>query len=184
MPSARPRRPLLAVLAAGAVLAAPARSAAAVEGPGYGGGADRLSVQWQRDAATRQRAIGLYAVGFRGGSAVQVRVGSAPERTVTADETGSLRLMLVAADLSAGGRLASGTTISVVGRTPSGSTRALIAAVPPSEAGGGAQDLARWGIPGAVVLALGAGMVLRGRAASVARAVRRGRPAEDQGSKR
>ncbi|WP_433795228.1 hypothetical protein [Actinoplanes sp. CA-252034] len=68
---------------------------ASADGPGYGGNADALTVIWEINA--QRRGLAVYAVGFRGGSSVRVRVGSDPERTVIADPYGAVDLLFIAA---------------------------------------------------------------------------------------
>ncbi|GAA3338445.1 hypothetical protein GCM10020358_18530 [Amorphoplanes nipponensis] len=149
-----------------------AEGAALADGPGYGGTADALTVQWQPPEDTRSEGLAVYAVGFRGGSTVSLRVGSADTRAVTADPSGAVRVLVVdrnavapapaGADTVllpiehvAGGQFAAGMTVSAVGETPAGVIRNLVGAIPPPEAGPGVQDVLRWG----VALALAAGGV-------------------------
>jgi hypothetical protein len=68
---------------------------AGADGPGYGGNADALTVLWEINS--QRRGLAVYAVGFRGGSAVRVRVGSEAERTVTADPYGAVDLLFTSA---------------------------------------------------------------------------------------
>src|SRR6185369_2681711 len=49
-------------------------AAAVAEGPGYGGTADAVTVQWQADTGDGE-GLAVYAFGFRGGSPVALRVG-------------------------------------------------------------------------------------------------------------
>jgi hypothetical protein len=166
---------LVAAVGALAVLLAP--GVAAAEGAGYGGNADALTVRWQDQSGNRTAdgaSLAVYAVGFRAGSAVAVRVGSAAERTVTTDASGAVRILLVSSvaaahapaaapegtvvlplDTSSVDRLSAGTSVQAVGRTPSNSTRALVGAVPPPPAGNGPQDLVLWAFVAAALLALG-----------------------------
>ncbi|GIE75453.1 hypothetical protein Aph02nite_14030 [Actinoplanes philippinensis] len=64
------------------------------DGPGYGGNADALTVIWEVNA--QRRGLAVYAVGFRGGSSVRVRIGSDAERTVIADQYGAVDLLFIA----------------------------------------------------------------------------------------
>ncbi|GLY98716.1 hypothetical protein Acsp02_59700 [Actinoplanes sp. NBRC 103695] len=124
---------------AGAVLGAVlAPGAALADGPGYGGTADSLTVEWQAQKARPELAV--YAVGFKGGSPVRLRVGSGTEESIAADTAGALK-MLVA---QAGGRLAPGTSVVAVGKTPAGALRTLVGSVPPPAAGTGLSDMAPW----------------------------------------
>ncbi|MEU4221368.1 hypothetical protein [Actinoplanes sp. NPDC026623] len=149
--------PLLLVASALGTLTAP--GAALADGPGYGGTADSLTVQWQRAAA--DEGLAVYAVGFKGGSPVNLRVGAAAEQTVVADAAGALRVLVVSAATptpaptpdttvlpvagGAAGHLSSGTSVLAVGATPAGMIRTLIGSVPPAEAGWGIQDVVPWG---------------------------------------
>jgi hypothetical protein len=132
-------------------------AAAAEEGPGYGGTAASVTVQWQA-AAGNAEGVAVYASGFHGGSAVQLRVGAAADRTVYADEFGALRILVVsAADLAeagpaagttvlpvdAGG-LATGVSVQATGRDPAGGIRTIVGTVPPRTTHNGALDVAPW----------------------------------------
>jgi len=166
------------LLAAAALGAVGSGGAALADGPGYGGTADTLTVQWQAQAGASAEGLAVYALGFRGGSPVSLRVGSAATTTVTADLSGAVRVLVVggsaatstpaAADATvlpveyiASGRFASGMVVSAVGRTPAGVIRNLVGAIPPAEAGRGAQDLVGWGA--AVALLAGAAGWIRRR---------------------
>jgi hypothetical protein len=202
---------LLAAVGALAVLLAP--GVAVAEGPGYGGSADALTVQWQDESGDRTAdgaSLAVYAVGFRAGSAVELRVGSAAERTVTTDASGAVRVLLVGSvraaharppegmvvlplDPSSVDRLAPGTSVQAIGRTPSNSTRALVGAVPPAPAGNGPQDFVLWAFVAGALLALGAFARRAGPLGLVLNRVRRNRGGRhrtgraqlaDQGSKR
>ena len=149
---------LLAGLALGAVLAP---GAALADGPGYGGTADTLTVQWQAEKASTD-GLAVYAVGFRGGSPVQLRVGADAEQTIAADQSGALRVLVVnttaatttraeaedvtvlKVDQTDTTRFAAGTSVFALGETPAGDVRRLIGSVPPPAAGRGIQDLAPW----------------------------------------
>lgn len=165
---------LLAAVAFGAVVCP---GVALADGPGYGGTADALTVQWQPPQGTGADGLAVYALGFRGGSPVILRVGSAAATTVTADLSGAMRVVVVdesaappaaaGADAAvlpveqvASGRFAAGTTVSAIGETPAGVIRNLIGAIPPPEAGTGVQDVARWGAV-AALLAGGVGWIRR-----------------------
>ena len=145
------------------------QGAALADGPGYGGTADALTVEWQAEDASAE-GLAVYALGFRGGSPVSLRVGAAPTTTVTADLSGAVRVLVVnesaatpaaaTADAAvlpveqvSSGRFAAGMVVSAVGKTPAGVIRNLVGAIPPAEAGAGVQDVARWG----AVVALFAG---------------------------
>jgi hypothetical protein len=167
---------LLTVAVLGAVVS---EGAALADGPGYGGTADALTVQWQPPADARTEGLAVYAVGFRGGSIVRLRVGSAETAAVTTDLSGAIRVLIVdesavgsapatadatvlpVADVS-GGRFSAGMTVSAVGETPAGVIRNLVGAIPPPEAGTGVQDVWRWGVAMAL-LAGGVGWVRRRR---------------------
>jgi hypothetical protein len=137
---------------------------AGADGPGYGGNADALTVLWQLDA--QRRGLAVYAVGFRGGSAVRVRVGSATERTVTADPYGAVDLLFASpATGTSVIAAATGASVLVTGHTPAGELRTLIGAVPPEMTGRGAVEIIPWvaALAGSVV----AGFWLRRRYGSV-----------------
>jgi hypothetical protein len=173
-----PRRPTRALGGAailGALLAVglPGTPARAAEGPGYGGTADSLTVQWRTSG--RARSLAVYAVGFRGGSPVLLRVGAAAERTVRADPTGAVRVLVVGAggppvappvgmvlmslDQAATG-LSAGVSVQALGQTRGLSTRSLVGAVPPRPTGHGPQDLVPWLAAGGV-LAFAVGVLRR-----------------------
>lgn len=164
---------LLAAAVLGAVMAP---GVALADGPGYGGNADALTVQWQSPADAGSDGLAVYAYGFRGGSPVNLRVGATAEKAVTTDASGALRVLMLdasataatasAADLtvlaaSAGtaGRLSPGTSVVAVGETPEGNARTLIGSVPPPAGGRGVQDVVPWA--GAVAVAGGAVLWLR-----------------------
>ena len=132
-------------------------AAAAEEGPGYGGTADSVTVQWHADAGDAEE-VAVYASGFQGGAAVQLRVGATADRTVYADEYGALRVLVVdAADLAdagpaagttvlpvdAGG-LATGASVQATGPDPAGGIRTVVGTVPSRTTGNGALDVAPW----------------------------------------
>lgn len=148
------------------------------EGPGYGGTADAVSVQWQ-DSADRADALAVHAVGFRGASPVALRVGAAADQTVYADSAGALRILVVSAagpvdaeraagmtvlpvDISAAGRIAPGMSVQLIGRNPAGGIRTLVGAVPPPAAGNGVQDVVPWAALAVIAAVLmGSGWVSR-----------------------
>ncbi|MFI5495087.1 hypothetical protein [Actinoplanes sp. NPDC051859] len=161
MTSRRSRSSAQLVLAAAVLGAFLAPSAALADGPGYGGTADALTVQWQPPAGATGDGLAVYAVGFKAGSAVNIRVGSDPERPVVADPAGALRVLVLVASATptpastpdttvltaaagAVGRLASGTSVLAVGETPTGVLRTLVGSVPPPDSGRGLQDIAPW----------------------------------------
>ncbi|WP_158647409.1 hypothetical protein [Actinoplanes sp. ATCC 53533] len=152
------------LLLTAAVLAAVGYPGAALaDGPGYGGTADTLTVQWQQPEGASAEGLAVYALGFRGGSPVSLRVGSAPTTTVNADLSGAVRVLVVGqspapatpastaplatpastdaavlpVEYISSGRFASGMVVSAVGRTPAGVIRNLVGAIPPAEAGRG-----------------------------------------------
>jgi hypothetical protein len=134
------RRPAAAFLLAGAVLGAVlAPGTALADGPGYGGTADALTVQWEDKSA----GLAVYALGFKSGSPVRLRVGSGAEESVAADTAGALRLMVGSA-AGAAARLTPGTSVVAVGKTPAGAMRTLVGSVPPPAAGTGLSDVAPW----------------------------------------
>jgi hypothetical protein len=141
---------------------------AAAEGPGYGGGADRLTVKWPDARSGRAPAgrvsVAVYGVGFRGGSQVSVRVGSGADRLVSADAAGSLSILVAPANAGAAG-LSSGTTVVALGRSPAGTPLRLVGFVPPEHAGHGSADLAAWTVAGLAALGLGGGVLRRTRRA-------------------
>jgi hypothetical protein len=152
--------------------------AALADGPGYGGTADALTVDWADDSdAGTATADGLavYAVGFEGGSRVTLRVGAAEDRTVDADTSGALRVLVVnsteagqaapAAETTvltvtdlATSALSAGTTVQAVGRTPAGTARTLIGAVPPPATG---SSRPWWWLAGAGAAGIGALALVR-----------------------
>lgn len=147
---------LAAVLAGAGVAPVPAGA----DGPGYGGNADALTVLWQADA--QQRGLAVYAVGFRGGSPVQIRVGAEQERTVTADAAGAVDLLLASAVTSTSAIVAAtGASVLVTGHTPAGELRTLIGAVPPQVSATGAAEIIPW--LAALAGSLVAGLMLRRR---------------------
>jgi hypothetical protein len=168
------------VLTAAVLGAVVSPGAALADGPGYGGTADTLTVQWQPPEGTSAEGLAVYALGFRGGSPVSLRVGSAPTTTVTADLSGAVRVLVVGGQVAsptpatpapadatvlpvehvATGRFAAGTVVSAIGETPAGVIRSLVGAIPPAEAGTGVQDVAPWAIALAA-LAGGAGWLRR-----------------------
>jgi hypothetical protein len=142
----------MSVVLAGVLLTPPVD-----EGPGYGGTAEAATVQW-RDETDRTDGLAVYAVGFRGGSPVELRVGSAGDRTVYADDAGALRILVLGAADAAGTRATPGTTVvrvdaahfttgmsvQAVGQDPAGGERTLIGAVPPPAAEGWLPRTAPW----------------------------------------
>ncbi|WP_306214808.1 hypothetical protein [Actinoplanes sp. RD1] len=147
----------LAGLTLGAVMLP---GAALADGPGYGGTADALTVQWQESSSD----LAVYAVGFRGGSTVQLQVGSLDDSTVAADVSGALRVLVVSASsavqeaadttvLRVTGSAGPGTSILVTGQTPAGSLRTLVGAVPPASSATGASDLIPWAVAAAALTA-------------------------------
>ncbi|BEL07964.1 hypothetical protein Q0Z83_061550 [Actinoplanes sichuanensis] len=159
---------------------------ASADGPGYGGNADALTVIWEINA--QRRGLAVYAVGFRGGSSVRVRIGSDAERTVVADPYGAVDLLFIAKIASTGKvkstwKLASATTplgattladggtseltaatgasVLVSGHTPAGELRTLVGAVPPEMTEKGAAELIPWVV--ALAGSLMAGLWLRRR---------------------
>ncbi|SLM01505.1 MULTISPECIES: hypothetical protein [unclassified Actinoplanes] len=165
------------LLLAGAVLGAGLTPVPALaDGPGYGGTANALTVAW--NAGSEQRGVAVYAVGFRSGSPVQVRVGGEAERSVTADPSGAIDMVLTAATTTATAATvasaavttataaAAGTIVLVSGHTPAGELRTLVGAVPPEAAGIGVAQLVPWA---ATLVGLGgAALWLRRRYATVA----------------
>nr|BFE73318.1 hypothetical protein GCM10020092_066190 [Actinoplanes digitatis] len=150
MISHRPRRLGPFLLAAAALGAFTGPGAALADGPGYGGTADALTVQWRPHAAAGD-GLAVYALGFKGGSPVNLRVGAAAERTVVADAAGALRVLVVSAAATPApaptpdttvlpvtdgstDRLSSGTSVLAVGTTPAGAMRTLVGSVPPEQA--------------------------------------------------
>jgi hypothetical protein len=147
------KTPLSARWAAAAIVAAaiavfPA-SPAHAEGAGYGGNADKLTVQWQASS------LDISGVGFRAGSTVSVRVGSSAERVVTAEPDGSLRLGLTTLEQQAADHKSAGTSVLALGTSPAGTVVTLVGAIPPAAEGKGLQDLTFWLLAGAAVAAMG-----------------------------
>ena len=173
----RTRRSGPLLLAAALLGAVGSPGAALADGPGYGGTADALTVQWQSPADAGKDGLAVYAVGFRSGSAVNLRVGATAEQAVTADVAGALRVLVVGgvtpvpaptADTtvlpvgaSTAGGLSTGTSVLAVGETPTGALRTLVGSVPPPAAGWGVRDLAPWAAAAAALA--GAALWLRRR---------------------
>ncbi|WP_153040090.1 hypothetical protein [Actinoplanes sp. TFC3] len=167
-----PRSRLLAAGAVTGALLASAPGIALADGPGYGGTADALTVQWDAESGTAD-GLAVYAVGFRGGSPVQLRVGSGEDRTIAADQSGALRVLVLGsaaptpitdeetAVLRNSDAFSAGTSVLALGQTPAGDVRRLVGSVPPAAAGHGVQDVAPWGI--AVAAVAGAVVWLRRR---------------------
>ncbi|BCJ49566.1 hypothetical protein Asp14428_10410 [Actinoplanes sp. NBRC 14428] len=182
MTPSRLRRSAL-VLAASVLGSVLAPGVALADGPGYGGTADSLTVQWRLPAGTTAEGLAVYAVGFKSGSPVKLRVGAAAERPVVADAAGALRVIVVSAaaaatpaatpdttvlpvtDPGAAGRLSPGTSVLAVGQTPAGALRTLVGSVPPPEAGRGLPDVAPWAGAAAVLAAAAIWTRRRGGAA-------------------
>ena len=157
---------LLVILGA---LFAPAPAVA--DGPGYGETADEVTVQWVAEAGDTA-GLALYAVGFGAGSPVVLRVGAAADRTVHADQTGALRVLMVNAadagdarpatgtavvpvDADTAGKLSTGFSVAAIGRDPAGGIRTLVGTIPPPATGNGVQDVAPWVVLAVVVLISG-----------------------------
>ncbi|MFI1991590.1 hypothetical protein [Actinoplanes sp. NPDC020271] len=131
------------LLLAGALLGAGLTPVAALaDGPGYGGTANALTVAW--NPGSEQRGVAVYAVGFRSGSPVGVRVGGEAERNVTADPSGAIDMVLTAATAATATAVAGGTVVLVSGHTPAGELRTLVGVVPPEAAGIGVAQLVPW----------------------------------------
>jgi hypothetical protein len=163
----RPHRFATAMLA-GLLFPVLTASAAWAEGPGYGGGADRLTVRWQAENVKNSKVLVLYGVGFRSGSGVTVRVGSGADQTVLADDSGVLRVPLATETVSA--RLSPGTSVFAAGETPAGTRWTLVGNIPPASSGRGPGDYVPWLLGGLAVVALGGGLLRprRRRAAALA----------------
>jgi hypothetical protein len=147
---------LLALAAACGVALAP--GVAVAEGPGYGGTADQLSVQWQAaDPASTELSVS--GVGFRAGSQVVLRAGDATEEAVTADEVGAVRAVIT--DATSTTPQTAGASIIAVGQTPGGSTLTLVGFVPASSRSGGFRSLSTWVLPGLGIVALCGGGLAR-----------------------
>lgn len=95
--SSRLRVSVLGAALAG-VLLAPCPALA--DGPGYGGNADAVVCHWRLKAGTRGAGLAIFAVGFRAGSQVHLRVGATADRIVIADISGALRVLVVPAAAS------------------------------------------------------------------------------------
>ena len=149
---------LLAVAVACGVALAP--GVAVAEGPGYGGTADQLSVQWQA-ADSASTGLSVSGDGFRAGSEVVLRAGNATEEAVTADDVGAVRAVITEAAGTTS--QAAGASIIAVGQTPGGSTLTLVGFVPASFRGGGFRSLSTWVLPGLGIIALGGGMIAKVR---------------------
>lgn len=162
---------LRAVAAAFVLLAAsPVSAAHAVEGPGYGGTADALTVSWvdPGDAPDTEAVVALgggrgsavivrstsqptlepdrmrlqvNGLGFRAKSNVVIRVGDAAPVSSRSDTAGSLN---VAIDPALIGGTQPGLSVVAIGRTPSGTAVALYGSVPPAPAGAGPMSVVPW----------------------------------------
>lgn len=153
------------LLLASAVAAAPA--ALAVDGPGYGGTADGLSVSWTESDTTLHAmgpgeavqltpdtlSLDVYGLGFRGRSEVTVAVGTSEPLVSRVDPTGTLDLSVRVTKLSEGPQ--PGTSVVVLGRAPGGSSRTLVGAVPPLPSGLGPADVIPWLVGGALTVVAG-----------------------------
>lgn len=156
---------------------------ASADGPGYGGGADRLAVSWDTQppttamglpvtgrsgtaegaasasdlrSVTDDVSLSVNGVGFRGLSAVEVRVGSGEPFEVRTDATGTLA---VRAPASSSDAVQSGTSVVAIGRSPSGTTKTLVGSVPPRPDGIGPVDLVPWVAAGLGVVFAGSWLV-------------------------
>jgi hypothetical protein len=187
------RRPLPALLVVAFVgllpvgLASPAQA----EGPGYGGGAEALTVSWQDQGsgdAPKEQPKALGGVG--GGRGVVTVGGRAPDATVTGSgltlvvdgvgyrgrsevevRVGSAAPFTARVDqtgtldvgvpATSAESTTTGTSVVATGRSPSGTSMTLVGAIPPRPAGVGPVDLVPWV---SAALALGAaGVWLVGR---------------------
>jgi len=169
MPNSSIRRRVSSVLLAtvGAALLLPVAQASA-DGPGYGGSADRLSVQWSTAGAVSASGttftppgaptLVISGLGFRSGSPVVVQVGDRGTASSRSDEVGQLNVAVGASTESD----APGTSVLATGRAPSGTTRVLVGAIPPRPGGIGPMDVVPW-LVGGVLLAWAATAMLRRR---------------------
>ncbi len=165
-PILRRTSPVLA-LAAGAALLLPLAQAHA-DGPGYGGNADKLSVQWSTAGSVSAAGVTFTApgtptlvisgLGFRSGSPVVVQVGDHGSANSRSDEVGELRVSVEASTEAN----APGTSVLATGRAPSGTTRVLVGAIPPRPRGVGPMDVVPW-LVGGGLLAWAATTMLRRR---------------------
>ncbi|GAB1691886.1 hypothetical protein [Krasilnikovia sp. M28-CT-15] len=133
------RRSAPLLMAAGTLAAVLTPGVALADGPGYGGTADALTVQWQGGKNSNHgQAVAVYAVGFRGGSTVAVRVGATPERKVTADAYGGLRVVLVAAGVNPPGKASGKASGSAIGTLAGFGSGAMVGPTSSAGAGSGA----------------------------------------------
>ena len=166
-------RTVVSVLALGLPAVALAAPGAWADGPGYGGGADALSVSWSGDGSITSadgamgigvrsagpasdgaagRTLVVSGLGFRSRSPIEVQVGDLGVAQSRSDEVGQLDIEVPGART---GPLEPGTSVLAQGRAPSGTTRILVGAVPPLPSGTGPRDLVPWvALAGAGVLVL------------------------------
>ena len=86
-------------------------------------------------------SLSVGGVGFRGRSAVRIRVGSGAAFTARADTTGTLRVQVpVASDTE----VHAGMSVVALGHAPSGTAMTLVGSIPPRPLGKGPVDLVPW----------------------------------------
>lgn len=107
-------------------------------------------------ASSSDLTLTVGGVGFRGLSAVQVRVGSSTPLTARADETGTLRVLV---PVQSDTEVRAGMSVVALGNGPSGTAMTLVGSIPPRPLGTGPVDLVPW-IALAVLLAPAASWLL------------------------
>lgn len=111
-----------------------------------------------------QVGLAIMGVGFRGKSAVVVRVGESDPVDLRTDATGTLAVQVTGVPARAA---MPGMSVVAIGRSPSGTTRTLVGAVPPRPNGLAPSDLIPWLAAGAGLLALGWQVHARRRRSSI-----------------
>ena len=102
-------------------------------------------------------SLSVGGVGFRGLSAVRVRVGTGAAYTGRADATGTLQVLVpVASDTE----VRAGMSVVALGNAPSGTSMTLVGSIPPRPLGKGPVDVVPWFVA-AILLATAASWLLR-----------------------
>lgn len=85
--------------------------------------------------------LAVEGVGFRGKSAVTIRVGESDPVRLRTDPTGTLAVQVAGVVLNG---VTPGMSVVAIGRSPSGTTRTLVGAVPPRPGGLAPSDVIPW----------------------------------------
>jgi hypothetical protein len=96
-------------------------------------------------------ALLVRGLGFRGKSAVEVRIGSSPAVVARADSAGALSVALDPARL---GAAEPGVSVMAVGRNQSGTEVTLFGSIPPVSEGAGPMSLVPWAAGALTLLGL------------------------------